>query len=268
MDIWKSEESSYTLNNLTSEDIDKAEKHFRVKLPKTYIDTLREKNGGNLLYNALPISLNRWEGDNYLLIEHLLGIKENEGIMMTDYYVKEWQIKRKNIILLSGDGHEWLALDYNHSVNPKVIYIDTEEDKIIELYSSFDEMVDNLFIQEENENDQVGEGAIIITLEEARKLVRSNDISEIKNGLDAFEHYIYEDNILAEHQDDIIRLLKHDEEDVVEYAAQKAWSAITMGYNVKREFINYVISDFEKRQDQIFKTFLYLISEYLNDNER
>ena len=37
------------------------------------------------MHYRLPISLNRWEGDDYLLIEHLLGIKENEGIMETDY---------------------------------------------------------------------------------------------------------------------------------------------------------------------------------------
>jgi len=267
MNIWKNEESSYTLNNLTSEDINKAEKHFRVKLPKAYLDILMEKNGGTLLYNALPISLNRWEGDDFLLIEYLFGIKENEGIMETDYYVKEWEINRKNIILLSGDGHQWIALDYNNSENPKVIYIDTEEDKVIELYSSFDEMIENLFIQEENEDDDVSEGVYIISLEEARKLVRSNDFTDIQNGLDAFEQYIYDENILEEHKEDIIRLLRHDNEEVVTYAAQKAWSAITMGYNVKREFINYIISDFENRQGEAFKSMLFLITMYLNENE-
>ena len=271
MNIWTEEESSYTLSNLTSADIKLAEEHFRVKLPKAYTELLKKKNGGKLLYNALPIALDRWDDDNYLLIEDMFGIKEKEGIMETDYFVKEWEINRENIILLSGDGHEWIALDYNDSTeNPKVIYIDTENDKIVDLYASFDEMLENLYIQEEEvyeDGDEEG-GAFIITLEEARRLVRSNDRTDIQNGLDAFDQYKYDENILVEHQENIIRLLKHDDEEVAEYAGQMAWSAITMGYNVTSEFINSILSDFEKREGQIFKTYLDLITKYLNENEQ
>ena len=65
--------------------------------------------------------------------------------------MKEWQINRKNIILLSGDGHEWVALDYNGAVIPKIILIQTDEEKIIELYDSFEGMVENLYLHEEIE---------------------------------------------------------------------------------------------------------------------
>ncbi|WP_303982086.1 SMI1/KNR4 family protein [Niallia circulans] len=58
MNIWSEEESSYTLNNLTNRDIELAEKHFQVKLPKAYMEIQKKKNGGELRYNALPISLN------------------------------------------------------------------------------------------------------------------------------------------------------------------------------------------------------------------
>ncbi|MED5101866.1 hypothetical protein P9858_17240 [Niallia circulans] len=48
---------------------------------------LLKKNEGELQFHALPISQNRWEGEDYILIEHLLGIKEKEGIMeMYDYF--------------------------------------------------------------------------------------------------------------------------------------------------------------------------------------
>ncbi|MEK4972174.1 hypothetical protein NSQ89_07340 [Niallia sp. FSL R7-0648] len=52
------------------------------------MEILKNKNGGELQYQALSISLNRWEGNDYILIEHLLGIKEKEGIMETDDYFR------------------------------------------------------------------------------------------------------------------------------------------------------------------------------------
>ncbi|KAB7673140.1 SMI1/KNR4 family protein [Bacillus sp. B1-b2] len=264
MNIWKEKESSYTLNKLTSKEIDLAENHFKVKLPKAYIDLLKKKNGGYLLYNTLPISLNRWEDDNFILIDHLLGINKNEGIMETDYFVKEWEIKRKNIILLSGDGHEWLALDYNSSEEPKIIFIRTDEDLVIPLYDSFEKMLENLYIQEVEEDDEE-DGFITITLEEARDLIGSGNTDNIITGLAAYHDKIFEEEVLFEYLNNINSLLEHNDSIVVEYAGEKIYSVITDGYNVPKEFIDKIQVIFEESDKQSFKTYLMLINNYLNE---
>lgn len=272
MDIWKEDESSYTLSRLTNEDINLAEKHFNVKLPKAYINLLKQKNGGELRYNALPISLDRWENDNHIIIEHLLGIKENDGIMETDYYVKEWEIKRRNIILLSGDGHEWLALDYDKTEVPKVIFIQTDNERIIELYSSFDEMLENLYlheeIEEEMQEDDEGEEVISYTLEEARKLVLSQEKIDVLTGIEAFNNMLYDEEILAEQLDNILRLLKHSDQEIVDEAGIAAWKMIISSYDINKEYLDKLISEFEKSDNQLFKTFLELMGDYIKENEK
>ncbi|MFP3723271.1 SMI1/KNR4 family protein, partial [Niallia circulans] len=50
MNIWKGGANDYTLDDLVQDDIILAEKHFNVKLPKSYIDLLKIKNGGTLQY--------------------------------------------------------------------------------------------------------------------------------------------------------------------------------------------------------------------------
>lgn len=271
MTIWKEDESSYTLGNLTSKDIELAEKHFHVKLPKVYIELLRKKNGGELLYNALPISLNRWEGDDYILIEHLLGIKEKEGIMETDYYVKEWEINRKNIILLSGDGHEWLALDYKEEENPKIIFIQTDEEKIIELYPSFEEMLDNLYlheeIEEELQEDYEGPEVITYTLEEARKLLSSEESIDVITGIETFNTMLNDEKTLAEQLDNILKLLKHPNQEVVNAVGNTAWWVIISGYNLNEEFISNLKEEFKKSDNQMFKSCLELMDDYIDNNK-
>lgn len=270
MDIWKEDESSYTLSRLTNEDINLAEKHFNVKLPKAYINLLKQKNGGELHYNALPISLDRWENDNHIIIDHLLGIKENNGIMETDYYVKEWEIKRRNIILLSGDGHEWLALDYDKTEEPKVIFIQTDNERIIEIYSSFDKMLENLYLHEEIEEEmqEVDEGEEVIsyTLEEARKLVLSQEKIDVLTGIEAFNNMLYDEEILAEQLDNILRLLKHSDQEIVDEAGIAAWKMIISSYDINKEYLDKLISEFEKSDNQLFKTFLELMGDYIKEN--
>lgn len=60
-----------------------------------------------------------------------------------------------NIILLCGDGHWWIALDYrNTKENPPIIYVDLEfgeEIFILELVPDFETFVNGLFIYEDEE---------------------------------------------------------------------------------------------------------------------
>jgi len=149
MSIWSTDSDYYNLGELLDEDIQFAEEHFQVKLPKAYVDLLKLQNGGSLIFNALPIAFNRWDNDDYIETDHLFGIKKGEGILQTDYFVKEWGINRKNIILICGDGHSWIALDYNSREEPSVIYIETDEERITEIYPTFQAMLESLYLHED-----------------------------------------------------------------------------------------------------------------------
>ncbi|WP_303983752.1 SMI1/KNR4 family protein [Niallia circulans] len=251
MNIWNDDNSTYTLSSITSEDIKLAEEHFKVKLPDKYIDLLKIKNGGTLRYNALPFSLNGWEEDDFILIEYIHGIKKDEGIMQTDYYLKEWEINKERVILLSGDGHEWLALDYSTSEEPKVVYILTDEDEVIELYETFSKMLKALYIEgEEVEgNFEEDDDTITYTIEEARRLINSNNKIEVLTGIEAFNNLSDDQEILAENLDNIRHFLKHSDKDIVEFAGESAWSLVYSDYEIDEEFIKFVSSVYKGRTD-------------------
>jgi len=134
----------YELNPLTPEKVKSAQRELKVKLPDSYLKLLEEQNGGSLYLNAFPVS---FEDEDHLAVDYLLGIGENkrEGIQQSRYFIKEWGLP-KRIVLLCGDGHTWIALDYREvNENPPIIYIDVEQEIEKQLSSSFDEFVSKLF---------------------------------------------------------------------------------------------------------------------------
>nr|WP_255410886.1 SMI1/KNR4 family protein [Listeria sp. SHR_NRA_18] len=137
---------------LTKEDIAMAEATFGVSLPASYVNVLMERNGGYLKKDAVPVNfVNDW-ADDHILFDHLYGISQDEGIMETEYLRAEWGIEKDNIIIIGGDGHAFIALDYEGTTtNPKVIYISTETEKVDLICDSFDELLQIMYTAEEEE---------------------------------------------------------------------------------------------------------------------
>ncbi|MDA0126292.1 MULTISPECIES: SMI1/KNR4 family protein [Vibrio] len=69
---------------------------------------------------------------------------ERLSIFDTLYLVKEWELP-KELLLIDGDGHTWIALDYrlNHS-NPRVIVIEAETNEYLVVADSFSDFLDKL----------------------------------------------------------------------------------------------------------------------------
>jgi hypothetical protein len=149
--VWDRQGSE--LPELTSDMVKEAEKKLGVKLPKSYIELCRIQNGGRLKYDAFPTSVPTGWADDHVNVDEIFGIGTN-GILSSEYYIEEWELP-KNIVLLCGDGHWWIALDYtNTKENPPVIYIDLEfgeEIFILELAPDFETFVNGLIIYEDNE---------------------------------------------------------------------------------------------------------------------
>ncbi|MDG5471325.1 SMI1/KNR4 family protein [Jeotgalibacillus sp. ET6] len=189
--IWQDENDYFKLEPLTTKAIEKAEKMLKVKLPAAYIDLLKLQNGGMIIYNAFPVNVQTSWGEDYIHIEHILGVAEKDGIMQSEYLIEEWGLP-KGIVLFSGDGHSWIAFDYRKTnEEPPIIYIDTEREQIIELAPHFSEFLNGLFV----ENEELEDGAFEYekkeyTLEEVEAAFASNDEQELILALD----YLHENS--------------------------------------------------------------------------
>lgn len=151
--IW-AEDDYLKLAPINDELIKKAEEALNVKLPESYINLLKEQNGGTLRPDVHPTSKpNSW-ADDHVNVSGLYGISfdENESsILESRYLIREWEMP-ENIVLLSGDEHTWIALDYrNVAENPPVIFIDNEFEEIIELAPNFESFLQNLTTYEYEE---------------------------------------------------------------------------------------------------------------------
>lgn len=148
--IWQ-DDDYYKLPPLTDKAVEGAEEELKVKLPESYIDLLKEQNGGYINYNAFPSSVSTSWVENHIKIDHILGVGEEAGILQSEYLINEWDLPT-NIVLFSGEGHSWVAFDYrNTREEPPIVYIDSDSEQIIELAPDFETFLKGLFVEEEKE---------------------------------------------------------------------------------------------------------------------
>lgn len=140
---------------LTDAMVKNAEKKFGVKLPNTYIDLCKIQNGGYITNQDFPTTVPTSWAEDHVNVEYINGIEdgiEEEGILSSSYYIEEWELP-KDIILICGDGHTWIAMDYRHTnEEPPIIFIDLEwaEDIfILELAPNFKTFLEGLYNQED-----------------------------------------------------------------------------------------------------------------------
>jgi SMI1-KNR4 cell-wall len=141
----------YNHPDLTDEMIEIAEEILHVKLPQSYIKLLHIMNGGYTKGFAFPMSNISWS--NHILLDTLNGIVIDKNIetplsiLDTEYMTKEWGLP-ENQVLLCGDGHTWITLDYRQHSNPSVRWIDVESNEDVFVAESFDEFLKGLVSSE------------------------------------------------------------------------------------------------------------------------
>ncbi|MGD6974595.1 SMI1/KNR4 family protein [Bacillus altitudinis] len=152
------EEGYYTLKKINEAEIAKAEKKLGVTLPDTYKKLILEQNGGYTIHNAFPTTHSNSWAEDHIQFNHLLGIAEGEGIMDSAYLIKEWELP-KGLVLISGDGHTWVAMDYRKTKeNPAIHYFDVEMEEDFKLADSFDEFIEGLYTVEYTVDEEAAEG--------------------------------------------------------------------------------------------------------------
>ncbi|KKD42022.1 SMI1/KNR4 family protein [Bacillus sp. FSL L8-0167] len=152
------DEGYYTLKKITAEEVAKAEKKLGITLPDTYKKLILEQNGGYIVHNAFPTTHSNSWAEDHIQFNHLLGIAEGEGIMDSAYLIKEWELP-EGLVLISGGGHTWVAMDYRKTKeNPPIHFFDVEMEEDFKLADSFDEFMEGLYTAEYTVDEEAAEG--------------------------------------------------------------------------------------------------------------
>jgi len=142
---------------LTDQMVAEAETSLNVRLPASYVDALRQKNGGSTIgeYIRLPAQdipqhLEGFVDHGYVSIGGLNGIgTSHQSITQTPYLTNEWQLPN-GLVLLDGDGHTWIAFDYRKPTGtPPIVFVDSDSGDTLLIANSFAELFASLIPHEE-----------------------------------------------------------------------------------------------------------------------
>ncbi|WP_238011891.1 SMI1/KNR4 family protein [Dactylosporangium sp. AC04546] len=150
--FWHPEIEHLRLPPLTDELVIDAERNLGVALPLDLLHLLWTQNGGVIAdaWDACPADTTFY-ADDHVPFEHLYGIAPagqagTITLLDTPYLVQEWDLPSP-VVLLSGQGHYWLALDYRDcgpEGNPPVVWIDNEMKHELSLAPNFRTFVERL----------------------------------------------------------------------------------------------------------------------------
>jgi SMI1/KNR4 family protein SUKH-1 len=149
--FWDRSSSYGVFDPLTEAKVAEAEAALGVKLPSAYLELLRVQNGGSVSseFDAYPTSAPTSWAKDHVPLDSLMGIGETgrwTSILDSPYFNAEWEMPEE-LVLLSGDGHYWVALDYRTGGpqrDPSIVWIDNEVDEDIQVAPDFLTFVEGL----------------------------------------------------------------------------------------------------------------------------
>jgi len=155
---------------LSDELVAAAEAILGLRLPRSYLALMKVCNGGALKAGlGCPTRVPTSWAPDHVSPREINGIPAvgevdiddpywcGDGILMTRYMTREWGLP-EHLVLLTGDGHDWIALDYRASGpegEPSVAWIDVEVGQELQLAPTFAAFVDSLRVFEVDD-DPVG----------------------------------------------------------------------------------------------------------------
>lgn len=133
---------------LTDEMVLAAERSLGVTLPESYVELMRKCNGGYTNDAAMGTPQPTSWAPDHVPVDMIFGIPAVSdlgqfgtglGIIQTAYMTQEWDLPR-GLVLLNGDGHWWIGLDYRESGPkgpPTVVWINIDRNEDIQLAENF-----------------------------------------------------------------------------------------------------------------------------------
>ncbi len=134
---------------LMDDQITYTENLLKVKLPALLIELLKIQNGGYTNGFSFPMKQKTSWSENQVPLTQLFGIVTDnsintaQNILDTEYMTKEWDLP-VNQVLLCGDGHWWITLDYRKDSKPTVRWIDVDCNEDIHIADSFEDFINGL----------------------------------------------------------------------------------------------------------------------------
>ncbi|WMX45214.1 SMI1/KNR4 family protein [Streptomyces roseicoloratus] len=144
-------EGPYGVRPLTDAAVRHAERGLGVRLPASLLDMLRVRNGGPVAesWNAFPTSTPTSWSEDHVPLDDMMGIGDHESrlsLLESPYLVAEWGLPSP-LVLISGDGHCWIALDYRSCGKrgePSVTWFDVDTGTELPLAPDFRAFVEGL----------------------------------------------------------------------------------------------------------------------------
>ena len=141
-DFWA--ENFYNHPPLTKEALDFAESLLGVKLPRLLIELLAFQNGGSTKEFGYPMKQRTSWAKDHVPMEELFGIVQDQTLRTAQSMTQIKLIEEHapylppKQVLLTGDGHWWVTLDYRFSDVPSVLWADVEMNEYIPIAPTFD----------------------------------------------------------------------------------------------------------------------------------
>lgn len=134
---------------LTDDMLKVAEASLGVRLPAEYISLLRIQNGGYTHGFGFPMSRPTKWADDHVPLDDLAGIvidpshSTSFNLLETAYLVEEWGLPERQV-LITGEGHWWITLDYRKGKIPSVTWLNVECDEDIPVAPTFADFLNGL----------------------------------------------------------------------------------------------------------------------------
>lgn len=142
------EDDDFTGPPVDADRIRLAAEELGVRLPRSYVEVISQRNGGYLRHGCYPTEFpNSWAPD-HIEVRALVGIGGDTGIESSPYLIAEWGYPDVGVVIaeLPSGGHDTVMLDYSESGpqgEPAVVYVD--EDRVPRrIANSFDEFLAGL----------------------------------------------------------------------------------------------------------------------------
>lgn len=149
--FWAADSDYGVQKPLTDQAVREAERLLDITLPASLLDLLRAQNGGQVTGTRNAFRTDRptsWSA-HHVPFGHVLGIGRRErtlSLLDSPYLIEEWGLPSP-LVLLSGDGHCWIALDYRacgRHGEPSVAWFDADSAVELALAPDFGSFVEGL----------------------------------------------------------------------------------------------------------------------------